>query len=43
MILIHGGPHGFGDPCLSLFKYMLVKCGYGVLIPNYSGSAGFGS
>ena len=42
MVLIHGGPHGAMDPCFSMFKYILLKCGYAILIPNFSGSAGYG-
>lgn len=40
--MVHGGPHGHGDACITLMKYMLLKMGYAVLIPNYSGSVGFG-
>lgn len=42
LVLIHGGPHAHGDPCITLLKYILLKCGYVILIPNYSGSTGFG-
>lgn len=42
IVLIHGGPHGSSDPCLTMFRYMLLKCGYCILIPNFSGSAGYG-
>ena len=43
VVLVHGGPHGLVDPSLTLFRYMLLKCGYAILLPNFSGSAGFGS
>lgn len=43
VVIVHGGPHGFADPCLTLFKFMLLKCGYCILMPNFSGSTGFGS
>ena len=42
VVLVHGGPHAHGDACITMLKYMLLKCGYAVLLPNYSGSAGFG-
>lgn len=42
VVIVHGGPHGHGDPCLTLLKYMLLKCGYCILMPNFSGSSGFG-
>ena len=42
-MLVHGGPHGHADPCLTLFKYMLLKCGYSILMSNFSGSSGFGN
>ena len=42
ILLAHGGPHGAVDPCLTLFRYCLLKMGYALLLPNFSGSAGFG-
>ena len=42
VVIVHGGPHANADPCLTMLKYMLLKCGYAILMPNYSGSAGFG-
>ena len=30
------------DPALTLFRYLLLKCDYAILLPNFSGSAGFG-
>ena len=42
IIIVHGGPHGLVDPTLTLLRYMLLKCGYAILLPNFSGSAGYG-
>ena len=42
VVYVHGGPHAHVEPCLTMLRYMLLKCGYAVLLPNYSGSAGFG-
>jgi acylaminoacyl-peptidase len=42
LVLIHGGPHGSGDVSLTFFKYLLLQAGYTILIPNFSGSIGFG-
>lgn len=41
--MAHGGPHGSVDPSLTLFKYVLLKLGYGLLFPNFSGSVGYGA
>lgn len=41
--MAHGGPHGSVDPCLTLFKYALLKMGYVLILPNFSGSIGEGS
>ena len=42
MLIVHGGPHGSIDPVLTLMRYMFLKCGYALLMPNFSGSAGYG-
>lgn len=42
IVLAHGGPHGAIDPSLTCFRYCLLKMGYSLLLPNFSGSAGFG-
>jgi hypothetical protein len=41
-VIVHGGPHGYCDPSLTLLKYMLLKCGYMILYPCFSGTIGFG-
>ncbi len=43
-VLIHGGPHIMhGDQFLTRWNYhLLARPGYVVLVPNYSGSTGFG-
>ena len=43
-VLIHGGPHGqFKDEFIFRWNYhLLAQPGYVVLMPNYSGSTGFG-
>lgn len=40
--MIHGGPHGSLDPTINVFKYLFLEAGYTILIPNFSGSTGFG-
>lgn len=40
---MHGGPHGATEPTLTLVRYIFLKLGYAILMPNYSGSVGFGS
>lgn len=42
MVAIHGGPHGYADSTLTYFKYLLLKAGYTVVYPNFTGSAGWG-
>ena len=42
VVLIHGGPHGASDPTLSSFKYLFLESGYTILVPNFSGSTGYG-
>jgi dipeptidyl aminopeptidase/acylaminoacyl peptidase len=43
-VLIHGGPHTMlGDEFVTRWNYhLLAQPGYVVLVPNYSGSTGFG-
>ena len=38
----HGGPHGSFVQALTSMRYVLLKMGYGLLLPNFSGSAGYG-
>lgn len=38
----HGGPHGSFVQALTSMRYVLLKMGYGLLFPNFSGSAGYG-
>lgn len=40
--MIHGGPHGAMEPTMTMLRYILLKLGYAILMPNYSGSVGFG-
>ncbi len=42
IFLAHGGPHGAIDPALTLFRYLCLKLGYSILMPNFPGSVGFG-
>lgn len=42
VVLIHGGPHGASDATLTSFKYLFLESGYTILIPNFSGSTGYG-
>jgi acylaminoacyl-peptidase len=42
VVLAHGGPHGALDPALTALRYCLLKLGYALLIPNFSGSSGYG-
>jgi len=41
-VLPHGGPHGSFAQCLTSMRYALLKMGYGLLHPNFSGSIGYG-
>jgi acylaminoacyl-peptidase len=43
VVMAHGGPHASVDPSLTLMRYVLLKAGYVLLMPNFSGSVGFGS
>ena len=40
--MIHGGPHGYNEPVLNPFIYLLLEMGYTILMPNYTGSIGYG-
>ena len=40
--MIHGGPHGSDTGTITLSRYVLLKIGFIILIPNFSGSAGYG-
>jgi dipeptidyl aminopeptidase/acylaminoacyl peptidase len=40
--MVHGGPHGYCEPSIDLLKYILLKCGYMILFPCYTGTIGFG-
>lgn len=42
VVMIHGGPHVSADAGLTPMKYLLLESGYTILIPNYSGSIGYG-
>lgn len=42
VVAIHGGPHGYAEMSLNYFKYMLLKSGYTIVYPNFSGSASYG-
>ena len=38
----HGGPHGSYAHILTCLRYVLLRMGYYLLYPNFSGSAGYG-
>lgn len=42
MVMPHGGPHGSFVPMLTCLRYILLRMGYYLLHPNFSGSAGYG-
>lgn len=42
LVMPHGGPHGSFVQALTSLRYVLLKLGYGLLFPNFSGSAGYG-
>ena len=41
-VMPHGGPHGSFAHAFTSLRYMLLKMGYFLLHPNFSGSAGYG-
>lgn len=42
IVMPHGGPHGSFYNILTSFRYALLKMGYALLFPNFSGSVGYG-
>lgn len=42
LLMPHGGPHGSFAPAVTCMRYMLLKMGYYLLHPNFSGSTGYG-
>jgi acylaminoacyl-peptidase len=42
VVMVHGGPHSCSEPFLTFVRYMFLRWGYAVLLPNYIGSAGYG-
>lgn len=42
LVMPHGGPHGSFVQAMTSLRYVLLKLGYGLLFPNFSGSAGYG-
>lgn len=42
LLLPHGGPHSSFMQTLTGLRYILLKLGYGLLMPNFSGSIGYG-
>ena len=42
VIMLHGGPHGSYAPALTCLRYLLLKLGYAILMPNFPGSIGHG-
>jgi dipeptidyl aminopeptidase/acylaminoacyl peptidase len=42
VIDVHGGPEGQARPIFNPVTQYLASCGYGVLVPNVRGSAGYG-
>jgi len=41
-VVAHGGPHGSNVNMLTSLRYILLRLGYGLLYPNFSGSVGYG-
>ena len=41
-VLVHGGPHGCSCGNFLLTRIYFLLQGYTVLLPNFTGSAGFG-
>jgi acylaminoacyl-peptidase len=42
VVHLHGGPHGADPGQLTLLRFVLLKLGFVLLVPNFSGSAGYG-
>lgn len=42
VVMPHGGPHSTFANGLTCMRYVLLKMGYYILHPNFSGSIGYG-